>query len=576
MNLRYLSLWSIPALLCVASAQAAVPRIDISGLNAEQSKNVRAFLGLSTLACGTEQWRLNSALDKAPEEIAQGLQALGYYNPSIKGGQLRQQAGCWAVSYQVNAGNPVKLSAVNVRIQGHAQQDPNFRKLLSELPVKPGDALNHGAYEDLKNRLLSLSSERGYFDARLSDHRLLIKPSTRQAWIHLTLDSGPRYRFGQVSYQQQGLSEDLLRRYEDFATDEPFSTRKLNEFQQALMGSNYFETVAVQPKQNRQTKTVDLSVELTGRKRTAYGIGLGFSTDEGPRASFDFERRYLNARGHRFRAQGEITGIGGKLITSYAIPLDDPTKEALTFSGQFEKEETDSSDRYTFTAGGKMTTALPNDWLQTLSLDLMHEEYEIAGLKEDATPLVPSISWEQTRRKGRNLIRSGHQLKLKLSAAPLDFSNGSVFAQARGSAYFIASPWQNGRLLARGDLGATWAEDSNRLSVSHRFFAGGDRSIRGYDLDSLGPKNARGQVVGGTYLAVASLEVEQRFRPDWALAAFVDAGNAYDKDLEDLYTGAGLGLRWFSPIGPIKLDLAHPVDDPNRNYRVHLSIGPEF
>ncbi|QFY90769.1 outer membrane protein assembly factor [Magnetovirga frankeli] len=570
-GLLLVGLLAVPGVLV-----AATPSIQIDGLNATQLQNARAFLGLSGLKCDTAQWRLQSALDKAPQEITQGLQALGHYRPKISGGQLKREAGCWSVNYRVDPGTPVKLAEVDVQIQGEASDDRRFARLLRDLPLKPGQVLNHGAYEDLKTQLLSLASQRGYFEARFSDHRLLIKPSSGQAWVHLRLQSGSRYRFGQISYQQEGLNEALLRRYEDFEPDEPFSTNKLNRFQQALMASNYFDNVMVKPQQDRASKRVNLEVELTGRKQLAYGIGLGFSTDEGPRASFDFEKRYVNKRGHRFRTSGKLSAIGGNLISSYAIPLDDPTQEWLTFSGQFEQEETDSSDRYTFSLGAKMTSDLGNNWLQTLALDLMHEEYEVGSLKDHATPLVPSISWEQTRRKGRNLIREGHQFKLKLAAAPVDFSNGSRFVQAEGSAFWIGTPWENGRILARGQLGATWAEDAERLSVSHRFFAGGDRSIRGYDFESLGPKNPSGEVIGGTYLAVASLEYEHRVLSDWAVAAFVDSGNAYDDDLNDIYTGVGLGLRWFSPIGPIKLDLAHPLDDPDNDFRVHLSIGPEF
>jgi translocation and assembly module TamA len=114
------------------------------------------------------------------------------------------------------------------------------------------------------------------------------------------------------------------------------------------------------------------------------------------------------------------------------------------------------------------------------------------------------------------------------------------------------------------------------MGVSHRFFAGGDRSIRGYEYQSLGPENSKGDVVGGTYLAVASLEYEHLVRDDWGVAAFVDSGNAFHDDLDQVYTGAGLGVRWYSPIGPVRLDLAHPFDDPDNDVRVHLGIGPEF
>jgi translocation and assembly module TamA len=560
----------------LSAAESARPDIQINGLDSEQTNNVRAFLGLSNLKCDAADWRLQSALEKSPQEIAQALQALGYYSPSIQGGKLQRRGNCWSVAYQISAGSPVTIAQVDFTLLGEARDDRLFRKVVDEPPVKQGDSLNHGAYEEFKSALLSLAGRRGFFDARFTDHRLVIKPSSRQAWIHLTLDSGTRYHIGEVSYQVDALDEALVRRYQHFSEGEYYSTRKLNQFQQDLVASNYFENVVVHPLRDKARKVVNLRVELSGRKRHSYGVGLGLSTDAGPHANATYENRYLNERGHRFKAYGEVSTIGAKLITSYAVPLDDPTKEWLTFSGQYEQEETDSSDRYTFSVGGRMTTALADDWLQTVYVEMMHEDYSVGTTSDTATPLIPGISWERIKRSNPHRIREGSLLKLELSGAPVDFSNGSLFTQAHGSAFFITSPWEKGRILARTELGATLAEDRDRLSVSHRFFAGGDRSVRGYKFESLGPKNAQGEVVGGTYLFVASLEYEHLVAEDWALAAFADTGNAYYDTLDSLYTGVGLGLRWFSPIGPIKLDLAHPLQDSGNDIRIHVGIGPEF
>ena len=133
------------------------------------------------------------------------------------------------------------------------------------------------------------------------------------------------------------------------------------------------------------------------------------------------------------------------------------------------------------------------------------------------------------------------------------------------------------RSLLRGELGGMWVDEFRALSPDERFFAGGDRSIRGYDYQDLGPINSTGYVIGGRYLGVMSFEIEKYVLGNWGLAGFVDSGNAFGGPGRDtgLKTGVGLGLRWRSPVGPIRLELAHPLDDDDTVIKLHLRIGPD-
>jgi translocation and assembly module TamA len=127
-------------------------------------------------------------------------------------------------------------------------------------------------------------------------------------------------------------------------------------------------------------------------------------------------------------------------------------------------------------------------------------------------------------------------------------------------------------------MGYTLVDDFNRLPTSLRFFAGGDSSIRGYEYESLGPKNENGDVIGGEALIVGSIELDYNFKESWSVAAFVDSGNAFSDEEIDVKTGAGFGIRWQSPIGPIRLDIGFPIDDPdeNKSYRIHFTLGPDL
>jgi translocation and assembly module TamA len=100
--------------------------------------------------------------------------------------------------------------------------------------------------------------------------------------------------------------------------------------------------------------------------------------------------------------------------------------------------------------------------------------------------------------------------------------------------------------------------------------------VRGYEFESLGPTNADGEVIGGSHLFDASLEVDYLFKAQWAIAAFADIGNAFNNTDFNLKTGVGIGVRWYSPVGPIRFDVAHPLDNPDENFRIHIGLGPDL
>jgi translocation and assembly module TamA len=137
------------------------------------------------------------------------------------------------------------------------------------------------------------------------------------------------------------------------------------------------------------------------------------------------------------------------------------------------------------------------------------------------------------------------------------------------------------RLLLRAEAGLTEYADFDELPASIRFFAGGDSSVRGYDYQSLGPTDDNGDVSGGPQLLVGSAEVDYRVWRKWAVAAFIDAGNAFYLDDTPSFgdinfaRGVGVGLRWLSPLGPIRFDVAKALD-VNQSVRFHLSMGPDL
>jgi translocation and assembly module TamA len=130
------------------------------------------------------------------------------------------------------------------------------------------------------------------------------------------------------------------------------------------------------------------------------------------------------------------------------------------------------------------------------------------------------------------------------------------------------------QFVGRGDLGYIVTDDFDGVPYNLRYFAGGDQSVRGYDYESLSPEED-GLLLGGQVLAVGSLEYNYQFRDGWRAAVFADAGNAYDENFSnETKYGVGVGVRWASPVGPIRVDVAAGVSEDSVPIRLHFFIGP--
>jgi translocation and assembly module TamA len=192
--------------------------------------------------------------------------------------------------------------------------------------------------------------------------------------------------------------------------------------------------------------------------------------------------------------------------------------------------------------------------------------------------VTPGFTWHRTVANDELFPTRGYDVTLEIKGAAEQVFADTSFASSLLSVGWVRGlPWRS-RILLRGSFGAIWVDEFGSLPPSKRFFAGGDNSVRGYDLESLGPVDDSNDVIGGTTLGVISAELEHYFTDTWGVATFVDSGNAYGGDGRStgLQTGVGIGARWRSPIGPVRFDIAHPLDDPDNSFRVHLRIGPDF
>ena len=500
---------------------------------------------------------------------------MGYYESTLSL-QTDQQDGCARVTLDVNTGPAVILQRADIRISGDAANDPAFNQLVATAQLAIGQRLQHDQYTSLKKNLQQQLISRGYVQGQLTRNQLSVDTRKRQATITLHMDSGPRYDFGAITLTGSELRDKLVDAYVSFHEGEPFDSKQLLETQQAFLGAGYFSAVRVQKgTPDDDSRTIPVSINLTDNNRWSLLAGVGASTDTGPRVRLGVENRRVNRAGHRFRAETEVSQVQQGAGASYQIPLKDPQRERLDFHTSYVNEVTDSKDNERWTTGADYIVELQNRWVTTTSLTYLRETYEIAGEVDQAELIIPGFQLSRVKANDPIYPSFGWRLSSKIRFANRNLSSTASFLQLTGSGKLLF-PLLGGRVLMRGDLGYTEVTDVRELPASIRFFAGGDSSVRGFAYESLGPRADNGDVIGGRHLATGSLEYDHPITEKWHLAVFTDGGNAFNNvnDFE-IRRSAGFGIRWRSPLGPIRLDLARAVDE-HRDWRVHLSMGPDL
>lgn len=570
---RRLALTGIACLACLPSLLRA--DIVFTGLDEAQETNARALMPLATTDCAANRWRVERLFRDADEDVRDALRALGYYDITIDK-RLTWTDECWRAEFDVAIGEPVQYRSVDIRVDG----EPFFvddQSILAVLKPDAGDVLHHGNYEQFKSTLMQQLSAQGYFDATFSRKEIIVETDSSNADLYLYVDRGPRYRFGNLSFSDGILREDLLRSYTDIKEGDYYSARDINKLYESLNGSGYFSQVSIRTDPvDTVGHTAPVDVTLRPGIRRNYSIGAGLATDTGPQGRLGYINRRRNDRGHQIEARLFVSDTESEATASYRWPMRDPRTDWASVITGVQHEDTDTSENDTFKLGYLRTRSLSDNWLWTRSIDYSYEEFKVGDQDDSSQLIVLGVNFESA--VGREISRStrGRRINFDIRGASDSLGSDTSFLQFRVNAKFLRSLSDRYRVFLRGSLGTTIKDDFEELPVSARFFAGGDRSVRGYGFESLGPTNADGEVIGGSHLIEASVEFDRMLTDKWSIAAFMDAGSAFSNEKPEFSAGVGLGVRWYSPVGPLRLDFAHPLDDPDQRLRVHIVLGPDL
>jgi len=555
-------------------------------------RNILSYLG----ELPTSELERSAFIYSAKGNIDKALQSLGYYKANI---MVVVEKAPWQLIITIILHEPTLISNIDVSITGEARDDPAFIALMNNKDIQQGDKLHHGKYESLKSNLLSLALQRGYFNGTLIDSSITIKAGYDYADIKISYESGPRYQFGEVSFNNFNLDSDLLSSLTPFKQGAFYNANDFHQLQHQLQSTQYFSSVHVAHAQEIQDKknhqySIPIDVSLTAAKSHQLDLGIGYATDTQFRLSAGWRTPLINKYGHFQETKIEYSALNptGKFI--YSIPLSHPTNDILQFKITVENDDfADLTTKFYSVQMGRVVSN--NNWNRQIYARLHQEAWEydldeanpnvIWSEKDNVQYLIPGVTWSRTIRSGSILDPSaGFRQTYNIEGAHLKAGSDNSFFRVHGRWNYITTLKTNHRLVTRAELGAIYIDRDAELAPSLRFYAGGDQSIRGFAYQSIGstipsssdPNKAVPVVVGGTRLIVASIEYQYYLNDKWRLALFSDGGSVANKgEFEPVYS-IGSGLHYLSPVGAVKFDFAYGIDGDKKGWRIHINLGAEL
>lgn len=489
----------------------------------------------------------------------------------------------------VTPGEPVRVRDADIRIEGEGGSDRYLAQDIKDFNPREGQVFDQPAYEASKLKIVRRLAERGYLDADFDTRKVEVTRAQHAADIDLSWVSGIRYDMGPTHFNQTYFRPGLLDQLVYWDEGSYYHQGKLDRLRQSLTGLDYFSNIDIQPDvDNAVDGRVPIEVHLKLAPRTIYQYGLSYGTEYGAGFLAGVERRYVNSRGHKLKTLLDYAQNRKSLTTTYRIPAFRWLDGWYAATAQLYDEQTDYIDTRRVELIGSRSGQLNDNWTLTASVHALRERWklELADDNGDgeearapyrsATYVYPQMEAKYVNVDDRVFPRAGISATATLRGGLEGAGSDTNFVQLLIGGRWYKGFGLNDRLIFSGQFGQTSVDSQDALPPSLRFYAGGDNSIRGYQYREVGPRvrTTGGEYsVGGNKLITGSAEYEHYFKGGpFGAAVFVDSGSAYN-DSPDFKTGVGFGVRYKSPIGPVRVDIAHGLDDPDSVVQLYLSIG---
>ncbi len=562
-----------------AAAQDAAYRVDIEAPEALAAL-LREHLDLVRWSTREEvgEDQLRQLVKTAPEQARGLLATEGYFSPEI-GATLERAEQGWVARLSVAPGEPATVQAVQFTVTGAVADDPEAGARIDAarkaFGMRQGNRFRQQDWDEGKLRAVESLQQRRYAGARITESRAQIDPQARAARLTVTIDSGPPFYFGKL--EVNGLvryEPSIVQNLSPIRPGDPYDEALMLRFQRRLLGSAYFASALVSASRDpAEAAATPVTVSVVEAAARRVELGVGYSTDRGPRAQAAYTDHNMLDRAWRLNGQVKVDRLSSEVLGGLTFPRNERGWR-YGVEGKNTEQDIQGEQRIDWS----VTTARAytvEDYESRQAIQLVNEKRLIAdGPEDNRKATFVSQGWNWNRVDDLLAPREGYTARIQVGGAGAEFGSDRSFGRVVAKGTYLQPVGGFGTLLLRLEGGVVISGSRDNIPSVYLFRTGGDTTVRGYSFESLGVQEG-GAIVGGRYMAAGSIEYIQWLTRQWGAAVFYDAGNATDDRKQfPVAEGYGVGARWYSPIGALSLDVAY--GEETGEYRLHFSAGFVF
>ncbi|MAF57099.1 MAG: outer membrane protein assembly factor [Ponticaulis sp.] len=516
------------------------------------------------------------------------LNSRGYYAPEITA--LVETGTVNSPVIEVNPGPRFRIAGLNLAFAGRSAEEDEIQEAMSEIGVSEGDIAIPAEIIDVERQLSQFFQNEGYAFADVSNRRVRGDREAATLNITYTLDLGDRVRLGETVLPEDSETDaEYILELQPFEQGEIYAPSKLSSYAARLNELRTFRIANVRLSDEPTGESPegdaihDVVVTLTERERNTVAVGASIATDVGVGFSLDYTRRNFTGRGDTLTAELDFAQLEQEIEVEWRRPNELGYGRNIVLSTSLSNEETDGFDRQQFGVSAALEVSQSPDFTFTFgaTASLIHEEddfgerdLQLLGLflavRLDRSNdfLNPTRGWRLDGRIDPNVSFGGEESQF-------------IRAETQARAYWPVLGDDDLVLAGRVKVGTVYGADIDALPSDSRFYSGGGGSVRGYGYQAIGPRSADDDPIGGRALLETSVEARWQVRPQIGIVGFVDGGSVSRTEVpnfSELRFGAGVGMRYLTPAGPLRIDIATPLDrsefdDP---VQVYIALGQAF
>lgn len=530
---------------------------------------------------------LRRRVESSQADIEALLRSRAYYAAAQSFKVEQDTNGTTRITLKVVPGPLYTIGRYDIRVTtpGEPREGINFP--ITDLGFRTDDIALSKIIVEADNRLLGIFRRKAYPFAKISDRRVVVDHKTRTLSVAIAADIGPYVKFGHARTEGlESVSPTLIARHVSWIPGTPFDAVALEMTRQKLRQTGLFESVLVRHVDSVNDKgELDIVVTVKERKHRSIGAGAAYSTSEGPLGKLFWEHRNLWGDGEQLRVSGEVGEIKQGVFGDLRINDFLKTDQNLIFDVRAAREQPNGFDSTEAVGIARLERSFSAIYAGSVGIGLDWADVDENGTKETFTFVTFPLTARRDTSDSLLDPSNGGRDTLTVTPNVGIFNTDVTFVAARLYDTRYLSLLSDKRLILAGwlRLGTLLGEDTFAIPANKRLFAGGAGSVRGYALNSIGPLDVQNDPTGGRSLTEFGAELRWRIHGPFGAVAFVEAGGVYDGSApdwgKDLQWGAGVGARYLTKIGPLRLDVAVPLNRRNSvddSFQILVSLGQAF